>query len=197
MITAGKKPLYENLARFTTDLGRISESISGMEQMLGTKTQLFLQGQEQNLEPLKIQLGYLQERAARLLTGFTQDKSTALDVYLQKLKRGEELGDIQRAQAFDMLKLETNYKNELAKLQTQSNLNIAEWKATTGTTPAAKGTGTGTGGKSLEEILADWKKNNQPKNIISSPPMSAQAGTVMQYPPGSGVFWTSTGQGWK
>lgn len=32
---------------------------------------------------------------------------------------------------------------------------------------------------------------------LQSPPMSAAVGRVVEYPPSSGVFWTSTAQGWK
>jgi hypothetical protein len=129
METAAKEPLLENLGRFTTDLGRIGESIASMEKALGTRVDLYMAGQEQQLEPLKLQLTSFQERAARLLSGFSADKQTALELMLAKIKRGEELGDQARAETFALLQSEQEYRREIDMLKRQSDQNIADYRA--------------------------------------------------------------------
>jgi hypothetical protein len=62
-----------------------------MERTLGTRTDLFLRGQEQELAPFKLQLDYLQDQQAKMITGFTSDKQTNLELSLAKLRRGEQL----------------------------------------------------------------------------------------------------------
>jgi hypothetical protein len=132
MSTAEKKPLLERLGEFTTGLGRISEGITAAESGIGTKTNLFLQGQEMQSKPYELKLTILQDRAARLQSGFNTDAENKLNIYLTNLKRGWDLDDKEADEAFELLKLEKNYNNEVTKLKEQNTLamDLAKYKDT-------------------------------------------------------------------
>lgn len=67
-----------------------------------------------------------------------------------------------------------------------------------------KASQSGSGGGGITGVTSTKPTSTKPTSkptgkmqSFSSPPMSAKAGTVVQYPPGSGTYWTSTGGGWK
>jgi len=124
LIQAQSEPLREDLGTFSTNLGRLEGAIAKTEATLAQKLGLVLQGQEMDLEPFKIQLEAQQDSAARLQTGFSDDKQTFLDIALQKIQRGQQLEDQEREQAFQILQAETNYENELNSMREQSRLNL-------------------------------------------------------------------------
>lgn len=127
MIAQQKEPMLENLGTISTNLGRIESSIASGEQVLAQKLALVMQGQEQDLEPFKVALQTQQDAAARLQTGFGEDKQTFLNVTLAKIKRGEELTDKERDEAFQLLTIEKNYQNQVSLMQKQSEINITQF----------------------------------------------------------------------
>lgn len=141
MIEARQRPLLQDLGTLTTGLGRISQDITAAGEGIGTKTGLFLQGQEQALKPYEVQLTALQDRAARLVTGFTADNQNNLQILMAKWNRSNELSDKETDQAFELLKQEKDYNNQIAQMQTQNKLDISKYWATTGSN---QGTGTST-----------------------------------------------------
>lgn len=115
METAQKRPFQERLAQISTALGRVDESIAAGMQDLGTKVSLYLQGAQMSLEPLKIQYQAMVDRAARLTSAFGIDAQNQLNVLLTKVKRGWELQDQEREEAFALIQNENEYKNTLLK----------------------------------------------------------------------------------
>jgi hypothetical protein len=146
MIEARRQPLIEDLGTLTTGLGRISESITAAGADLGTRIGLYLQGQEQALKPYEVQLSAMNDRAARLVTGFTADVQNGLTTLLAKWNRQNELDDKEVDQAFELLKIEKNYSNELAKMVEQSKIDISEYRTKKGIDDDG-GTGTGSSNK--------------------------------------------------
>lgn len=140
MVTAKQQPLLENLNTLTTGLGRIEQGISAASSDIGTKTGLFVQGQEQALKPYEVQVTALQDRAARLVSGFTADTQNQLTTLMAKWNRSNELTDKETDQAFELLKLEKNYNNEIEKMKQQSTIDLAEYKAKKGIDNSGNGT---------------------------------------------------------
>lgn len=126
MVNAKRKPMLENLSTLTTGLGRLEQGITAASQGISEKTSLALKGQEQQLKPLEMGISVMQDRAARLTTGFTADSQNKLSLYLQKIQRQEAISDREADQAFELLKLENNYNNEISKMIKQSEIDIAE-----------------------------------------------------------------------
>lgn len=132
MVEARQRPLLQDLGTLTTGLGRIEQGITAATQGLDTKTNLFLKGQEQQMKPFEVQVTAMQDRAARAVSGFTADTQNKLTTLMAQWNRNNELSDKQVDQAFELLKIEKNYNNEIAKITEQSKTNIAEYKAKKG-----------------------------------------------------------------
>lgn len=140
MVEARQRPLLQDLGTLTTGLGRIEQGITAATQGLDTKTNLFLKGQEQQLKPFEVQVTAMQDRAARAVSGFTADTQNKLTTMMAQWNRNNELSDKQVDQAFELLKSEKAYNNEIAKMTEQSKINISEYK----TKKAIDNKGTGT-----------------------------------------------------
>lgn len=125
IVTQRKEPLLEKLGKFTTGLGRLKELISLTGQDIGTKANLYMQGVEQNLEPVKMKYTALVDRNARLITGFTSDKETKLSILMDKLNRQRELSD-QEWQLANTLKAdETSYTRQLQKAAADAGYKVS------------------------------------------------------------------------
>lgn len=113
MVAAEAEPMQKNLSRLTTGLGRIQGAISDAMQGINTKTSLALQGQEMDLEPLQFQFSTLVDRNTRALTGFTEDRQTALDQIYAKWERGNQVSDQEWQLAADIARTEAAYDREV------------------------------------------------------------------------------------
>lgn len=138
MIQARQRPLLQNLGTLTTGLGRIEQGISAASQGIDTKTGLFIKGQEQELKPYEIQVSALQDKAARMVSGFTADAENQLQVSMAKWQRQNQLDDREVEQAFQIMMAEKGYNNELAKMKEQSGINISEYQKKSDIDTAAK-----------------------------------------------------------
>jgi len=138
MVEARRKPLLERLGEFTTGLGRISENITATRQDLTTRVQLFMEGQQQALKPFEVQLAAMNDRAARLVSGYSQDVQNQLTTLMAKWQRDNELADQEWQAVQDALNKEKDFQNELAKMIEQSKIDMDEYwqkqSADTGTT---------------------------------------------------------------
>lgn len=128
MIEARQRPLIQDLSTISTGLGRIEQGISAASEGIGTKTNLFMQGQEQSLKPYEVQVSALQDRAARMVSGFTADSQNKLQTLLAQWNRNNELDDKQTEQAFQLLTAETSYNNEIKKLQEQQKIDLETYQ---------------------------------------------------------------------
>lgn len=128
MVEARQKPLLQNLGTLTTGLGRIEQGITAASQGIDTKTGLFIKGQEQELQPYQVELTAMQDRAARMVSGFTADNQNNLQVLLAKWNRQNELNDREVDQAFELLKLEKGYNNEISKMKEQTTQDVSQYK---------------------------------------------------------------------
>lgn len=93
LVEARQQPLQENLSYTATAAGRIGNQISEARNLLGTMTQLVMQGQDRELEPFRMKLEMVSNQAARLMTGFTADRQEQLSVLMDKLQRQRQLDD--------------------------------------------------------------------------------------------------------
>ena len=128
MVAEGRRPFLEKLGMFGTALGRISGRISEAERGIGTKVGLALRGQEMTLEPLQLRYSVMVDRNARLLTGFTQDRQTQLDMLFDKLQRQRQLSDREWQLANELAAEERAYNKEKEK-NTISNEEWATFEA--------------------------------------------------------------------
>ena len=102
MVTAGQKPLMENLGTLSTSLGRVESGIQSAGSDIAQRTGLVLQGQQQELDPYKMNIQLMGDRAARLTTGFTADREMRYNLLMDKLQRNRQLSDIERREAFEL-----------------------------------------------------------------------------------------------
>ena len=129
MLRTQRQPITENLTRLGTSLGRLWDSITRGESTLGTRVGLGLQGQEMQLEPLELQYQTMQDRNARLLTGFTQDKEVLLQNLYDKLDRQRSLDDREWQKVFELEKMKQQYDYNISeydyKRKNMSAMDIA------------------------------------------------------------------------
>jgi hypothetical protein len=134
LVTEGQKPLRENLSTISTNLGRVLSGLSLAQSDVNTKTGLTMQGQQQELEPYKLQYTALVDRNARLMTGFTADRQTAYDTLIAKWQRNNQLDDREWQLAADLSKEENSYTRELQKAAASAGAKL-------------------TGGESMDQLL--------------------------------------------
>jgi len=117
VVSKEKEPFREKLTKLSTNLGRLKDLIGLTGTEIGTKANLYMQGEEMKLEPIKLQYQALVDRNARLLTGFTSDKQTKLEILMDKINRQRELSD-QEWQLANQLSSEQ--RSYLKQLQTSA-----------------------------------------------------------------------------
>lgn len=166
MVQEEKKPYLEKLSKFGTSLGRLQSGISSAEGNIGTKVGLAVQGQQQELEPLKFAYQTMVDRNARKTTGFTADRQTLLDSLYDKLNRTRQLSDMEWQQANQLASEERQYVKTLQSAAAQAgakitgNESIDELLGLIGTQAASqiawerRKTGSGTGGYTTQQKQA-------------------------------------------
>ena len=113
MVASEREPFLQKLGKLGTSLGRIQGGISEAMQGVGTKVGLAVQGQEMDIEPLKMRYTALVDRNARIMTGFTADRQTQLDMLFDKLNRQRQLDDREWALANELSQEERQYTKTL------------------------------------------------------------------------------------
>jgi hypothetical protein len=124
VVTQRKEPLLTSLGKTTTGLGNLKELISLTGTDVGTKANLFLQGQEMQLEPQKMKYTALVDRNARLLTGFTSDKETKLQILMDKLNRQQTLDDQEWQLANTLTQSATEYHRQLEEAAASAGARV-------------------------------------------------------------------------
>lgn len=127
MVQARQKPLLENLGTLTTGLGRISEGITAASQDLSTRIGLFIQGQKQALEPFEVMLTQANEKAARQVSGYSQDVQNQLSILTAKWQRQNNLEDREWQAVQDALQSEKTFSQTLAQMVEQSKIDLEEY----------------------------------------------------------------------
>lgn len=117
VVAQRREPYEERLTKTATGLGRLKELIGITEGGIGTKAELFMRGQEQEIEPMKLQYTALVDRNARNISGFTDDKQTKLTILMDKLQRERQLSDMEWQEANRLKSEESQY---LKTLQTSA-----------------------------------------------------------------------------
>jgi len=120
MVAKEKEPYQEKLTKLGTGLGRVRQSLSETIAGIGTKTGLALQGQQMELEPLKMQYTALVDRNARTMTGFTIDRQTELDILFDKYERERQLSDMEWQRANEISSEEREYRRTLETTAAES-----------------------------------------------------------------------------
>lgn len=124
MSVAQKKPLLERLGELATGLGRVEAGIAAGMADLNTKVSLFLQGQEQELEPIKLGIQAMTDRASRLTAAFGIDAQNKFEAYLANVRRGWELDDAEREEAFSLLESENTYTKTLQSAAASAGISL-------------------------------------------------------------------------
>lgn len=127
MVAAKKKPLTENLTGISTNLGRIENAITAAGSDIGTKVGLYQDYETSQLEPYKTALTVMQDRAARLTSGFSADNENKLSLYLKKVERAEELDDREAEEAFQLMLQENTYNNTINQMLKESEISMNEY----------------------------------------------------------------------
>ena len=135
MVAAERKEPLQTLTRLGTGLGRLGERMGIAERGIGTKTELAVRGQEMALEPLQLRYQTMVDRNVRMLTGFTEDRQTQLDMLWDKLNRQRQLEDREWELANLLAGEEQSYLQGLRSTAAEAGASL-------------------TGGESADEILA-------------------------------------------
>lgn len=203
MSMAGKKPLLERLGELTTGLGRVEQGIQAGMQDLATKVSLFMQGQDQQLEPFRIGIQAMTDRASRLIAAYGIDAQNQFEAYLANIRRGWDLSDQEREEAFKLLESENKYRQLLETTAAgagipltgdESNddlLNLIGGAAAEELRISRETSGGetnwwdafNTGGSGWSIVPNESASGSQ---TMSPPPMSAKPGTVQEY---NGFVW--------
>lgn len=121
MITENKKPLQENLGWLSQSLGRVLQGIQLGTADIGNKVGLAVQGQDRELEPFKINMSRMSDRAAMLMTGFNADKQARLDILTNKMQRQFQLEDREYAEMQALAKEERDFLKQKDMFSFQQN----------------------------------------------------------------------------
>lgn len=222
LVQSEKEPLQQRLGNYTRDLGRIGNTITATNAEVGNLVNLTQQGDEQAMESLKLVYSTVVDRNTRTLTGFTADRQTLLDSLYDKLTRQRQLDDREWQLAAELDKEENGYiktlqtaavnlginaggisdpNQLLALIGKEQAVNVALERKDKMSTINARGAANENPNTYLNETnKMGWKivpAEGKSNSVLNSPPMSAKAGTITEYPKGSGMIWTSNGNGWN
>jgi hypothetical protein len=121
IVNSKSQPLVENLGWLGQSLGRVSSAVSQAKSDVLTLTGLNSQDQAKVVDAYKTRLELATTQGNRALEAFTTDLNTTLDVSLAKIRRGEQLSDIEAANAFELLKLSKQAEYAMAAQKDQQN----------------------------------------------------------------------------
>lgn len=79
---------------------------------LGTQMGYEQQGQEHSMLPYQMEQSQLSDRLARESTGYNTDRQNELDLYLNRLARGEKLSDAETARTQALADMETTFEQQ-------------------------------------------------------------------------------------
>lgn len=119
-----KAPLLERLGELGTGLGRVEAAIATSKDDLANKINLYLRGQEMELEPLRLQYQAVVDQASRLTTAFGIDSQNQLSVYMANVQRGWELSDQEREEAFALIQNENAYTQLLQTSAASAGISL-------------------------------------------------------------------------
>lgn len=118
-VDTAKQPIYDQLSKTNTALGRVSNAISATTADVGNKTQLILTDQQKALLPYEKKLQLVSDQASRLMTGFTQDNQTKLDILTTQYNAGVQLSLEQMREAHDLAMKEQDYQNTVKTMRAE------------------------------------------------------------------------------
>lgn len=124
LVQSEKDPYQERLGNYTRDLGRISGLITGTKADIGNMVNLGIQGNEQELAPIKLAYQATVDRNSRMLTGFTADRQTTIDALYDKLNRTRTLSDQEWQLANEIGKEERDYMRTLTSAAANLGINV-------------------------------------------------------------------------
>lgn len=131
LVQAKQEPWSERLTKVGTALGRVMEGLGLARQDISTKTALALQGQELQLKPLEFAYAVKTDRNARLLTGFTEDRQTQLDVLLANWQRTNTIEDRDYELVQKLSSEERDYYRTLQKAAANAGATVTGNESTT------------------------------------------------------------------
>lgn len=130
LVQSKSEPWMEKLTKLGTGLGRVMEGLSLARQDIGTKVSLAMQGLEQELKPLEFAYSVKVDRNARLLSGFTDDKETALSTLIANWQRTNEISDRDYQTMQQLASEERSYNQELQKIALNAGVSITGSEST-------------------------------------------------------------------
>lgn len=150
MVTAESKPLNDFLDRISTALGRNEQSLTAAGQGISTKVGLQLQGDEIQNQVYKERVSFLSDKAARLTTGFTEDRQLRYSMLQDKIDKGFELTKMEIAELSQLASDERQFnfaKDQMTReydYKLRNDLANDKAKAGSGTGGTSFGTNTAT-----------------------------------------------------
>ena len=116
--------MREQLGELVTGLGRVEIGITESAERVRDMTTLVQAGMDRETQLFAVQIDAMTDRAARLQTGFDSDKETRLTILLAKIKRQEVLSDIEREEAFTLMRDEQSFNRTLTQMREQAKLEL-------------------------------------------------------------------------
>lgn len=114
IIASEANPLETQLSRLGTGMQPISDQLTGAQGQLSALLPLYMQQQEKELDPIKMQINSLSDRFARELTGFTTQRENTLNALMDGITRGRQLDDAQLAEAQKLAAEEREFARQRA-----------------------------------------------------------------------------------
>lgn len=166
MVTAESKPLQEFLDRISTALGRNEQSLTAAGQGISNKVGLQLQGDQIQNEVYRERVSLQADKAARMITGFTEDRQLRYSMLQDKLNKGFELTKMEIAELSELASDERRFAFEKDQQTRQYDLALRNDKEML----KAKGSGVGDGngyGLDLTKTTTGTKPT-QPAEIVNT-----------------------------
>lgn len=131
IVASVQKPIQENLSYLGTALGRVQEGITAGEANIGTKTGLVMQGQQIDRDTYKLKFDMLTDRAARLESGFSEDREIEYNFLMDKIQRMRQLTDQEynRLVELQKMKVANDYSLQQIRAQGENSMNLARFTA--------------------------------------------------------------------
>ena len=123
VVAKEQAPIAGDLSGVLRGLGVESGNLADAMAMTGQLTSLTTQGQERTLEPERLAISQLSERAARELTSFNSGREQELTLLMSKIQRNQQLSDQEWQRANDLADQATQFEQLRDELKLRSQLD--------------------------------------------------------------------------
>lgn len=149
--------LRTDLSRLGTALEPLTERLTAAQGQVSALLPLYMQQQDRELDPLKLQISSLSERFGREITGFNSNRESMLNALLSKWERENQLSDREWELAQEIAAEERS----AARASAQMAANIGQYLNAGGAAPAAPAPAAPAAPRPLPQALPSLKPGEQ------------------------------------